>query len=183
MEQNISDLLSEDKEVIRNAAERIKNEGDLKIVPALFDILQQPTITHTTETAVAEILADIRDTSFIKVLQDAIIDSKERPEYQAKLVRVCWESAMDFSDLLPLLCEIAINSDFMAAMEATTAIEEQLRFADHDMLHEMKSLILNSSQQDSPFAEQILNIVQSALDDIHAHEEETCDCNCDCHDH
>ncbi len=183
MEQNISDLLSDDKEVIRNAAERIKNEGDLKIVPALFDILQQPAIPHTTEAAVAEILADIRDTSFIKVLQNAIIESKDNPEFQAKLVRVCWESSMDFSNLLPLLCDIAIKGNFMAAMEATTAIEEQLRFADHDMLHDMKSLLLNSSQQDSPFAEQILNIVQGALEDIHDHEGEECDCNCDCHEH
>lgn len=181
MEQNISGLLSEDKEIIRMAAETIKNEGDIKIVPVLFELLQQPDISHSTEAAIADILADIRDTEFKELLHSAIIEADGNAEYQAKLVRICWESPMNFSNILPLLCEITSKGEFIVAMEASTAIEEQIRYADHDMLHELHNSLLNSSQQNSPFAEDVLNMIESQLSHIHSHHEEH-DEDCDCHE-
>lgn len=175
----ISNLQSEDKELIKNAISEIKSEGDINIVPLLFEVLKDPELHHSAEGAIATLLAEIKDPAFIPMLQNGINSLNENPEAQAKLIRVCWESTMDFSALLPMLCKLATEGDFIVAMEATTAIEEQLRYANHDLLHELQDTLLNSPQQNSPFAEDILNTIEFQLSDIHSHHEEHND-DCDC---
>lgn len=175
----ISNLLSEDNDLIKSTISEIKSEGDMSIVPLLFEVLENPELNHSAEGAIATLLAEIKDPAFIPMLNEEINNLTDHPEAQAKLVRVCWESTMDFSTMLPLLCDLAVKGSFVVAMEATTAIEEQIRFANHDMLHELRESLLNSSQENSLFAEDILASIENALSNIHSHHEEHDD-DCDC---
>ena len=168
----VDNLLSEDKEIVKETTLKIMDEGDLNIVPALFSLLEDKDINHTTEAAVATILASIKDPKFKPLLKEAIIANSNNPDTQAKLVRVCWESTMDYAELLPILCNIAVEGDFIVAMEATTAIEEQLKNANHDLIHDIHKELLNSNHQDSPFAEEVLALIEQAIEHIHSEQEE-----------
>ena len=168
----VDNLLSEDKEIVKETTLKIMDEGDLNIVPALFDILKNQELNHTTEAAVATILASIKDPKFTPLLKDAILANYNNPEMQAKLVRVCWESTMNYAELIPILCNLAIEGDFIVAMEATTAIEEQLKNADHDLIHDIHKELLNSDHQNSPFAEEVLALIEQAIETMHNEQEE-----------
>ena len=69
----VDNLLNEDKEIVKETTLKIMDEGDLNIVPALFDILKNQELNHTTEAAVATILASIKDPKFTPLLKDAIL--------------------------------------------------------------------------------------------------------------
>ena len=58
-EELLKQLNSDNPELFAEAAEKIKNEGDLSIVPALFDLLASGKEHHTT-TEIVNLLADIK---------------------------------------------------------------------------------------------------------------------------
>ena len=79
---------------------------------------------------------------------------------------------MNYAELIPILCNLAIEGDFIVAMEATTAIEEQLKNADHDLIHDIHKELLNSDHQNSPFAEEVLALIEQAIETMHNEQEE-----------
>ena len=68
----ISNLLSEDKDLIKSTISEIKSEGDMSIVPLLFEVLKNPELNHSAEGAIATLLAEIKDPAFIPMLNEEI---------------------------------------------------------------------------------------------------------------
>lgn len=110
-----------DPEVIEEAIREIKENGDNSIIIPLLDILSNYPDTYIVSRIVG-LLADIRENSFREILAERIRQEKN-PPIKAILLRIAWESSLDYSGYLDLFTDILLNDDFIVAFEASTLIE------------------------------------------------------------
>ncbi len=120
-EELLKQLNSDNPELFAEAAEKIKNEGDLSIVPALFDLLASGKEHHTT-TEIVNLLADIKNSGFVPLLTERI-KATSQPAAKSILLRICWESSLDFSAYAEDFINMLRQDDFTVALEAATALE------------------------------------------------------------
>ncbi len=120
-------LSSEDPDARKEAIEIIKTAGDISIIPALLDLLSLGQ-DHTTTTEVVSLLADIKDNHFKKILIDRI-ETTPDPFPKSLLLRICWESALDFSDSAEMFARMILSEDFIVALEAATILENMSQSA------------------------------------------------------
>ena len=141
--ENKEDILkklgSEEIQLRQEALAAVKNEGDITIVPALLDILTTAKDHKTTEELV-NLLADIKDNAFPQIVIDRIRTTR--------LLRLCWESALDFSPYIVLFAELTLQEDFIVALEASTAIENI-----HRIDEEKRTAAIRILKQGSPSEE------------------------------
>lgn len=139
-EEVLKQLKSEDPELSAEASEKIKNEGDLTIIPALFDLLAASKEHHTT-TKIVNLLADIKNSGFVPLLMDRI-KATLQPAPKSVLLRICWESSLDFSAYAEDFINILQQDDFMVALEAATALENMKHIE-----HRRKTSLLSRLKQ------------------------------------
>ena len=180
-------LASPDMAVVAAAVDEIKENGDLSIVPELLEILlrnEDPTVvTHVTS-----LLSDIRDTGFKTILMEKLINASPGAN-KANLLRVCWESAIDFSEYLEVFVNMLVNEDFLAALEASTVIENLHGNMDEGKVRLAIERLRADCVGDKAFlAEDAISHLQEWLHRRHEEDEElACDHDhhddCDCHHH
>lgn len=114
-------LSSEDPDCRKEAIEIIKTEGDLSIIPALLNLLCSGQ-NHAITSEVISLLSDIKDNHFKDLLIERI---KTTPDALPKslLLRICWESALDFSEYAEMFAGMLLSEDFIVALEAATILE------------------------------------------------------------
>ena len=117
----IKKLYSGDITLVQEAIDTIKQEGDLIIVPDLLDLLLQSKDIEVI-TRITSLLSDIKDSQFKQMLIDKLTQAQNGSE-KSNFLRICWESAIDFSEHFSLFVDILIKDEFMAALEASTVIE------------------------------------------------------------
>ena len=139
-EEILNRLNSEDPELSAEAAEKIKNEGDLTLIPHLFDLLAASNERHTT-TEIINLLADIKDSGFIPLLMERIKNTTQ-PAAKSVLLRICWESSLDFSAYAEDFINILKQDDFSVALEAATALENM-----EHIEHSRKTSLLSQLKQ------------------------------------
>ena len=91
----LKQLADSDMEVVKSAIEQIKQEGDISIASELLDILLRSQDT-TVITNITSLLSDVKDSDFKTILMDKLINATSESG-KANLLRICWESAIDFS--------------------------------------------------------------------------------------
>lgn len=187
--ENKQDILkklgSNDIEQVVEAIERIKTEGDLSIIPELLDILllcKEPVII----TNITSLLSDIKDSGFKTILMEKLIQASNNSE-KSNLLRICWESAIDFSEYIDVFLDILLKDDFISALEASTVIEnlsdnlpeEKIKGA----IEQIKAL---PADDDKAFLfESVLSRLEEMLvsqKEKEDDEEEHHHCGCDGHD-
>lgn len=139
-EEILNLLNSENPEISADAIEKIKQEGDLTIVPALFDLLASGN-NHRTTTEIVNLLADIKNSGFGPLLIQRIKNTRQ-PAVKSVLLRICWESSLDFSAYAGDFMKILQEDDFIVALEAATALENM----DH-IAPEKKAVFLSQLKQ------------------------------------
>ena len=116
-EEILKKISSGDPEAIAEAVDTVKENGDLVIAGKLLDILSQP-LAPSTITIIANLLADIKDNQFKDLLIQKLEQTSEGT-LKKELLRIVWESSLDYSSYLQILQE----DDFTVAFEASTVIE------------------------------------------------------------
>lgn len=127
---------SNDPEAVAGALAEIKENGDLSVITPLLDILAGQPDTHVV-SGIVSLLADIRENSFRDTLTERI-RHETNPHVKAILLRIAWESSLDYSASLDLFLDILLHDDFMPAFEASTLIENfvhNLNAEQHRRLH------------------------------------------------
>lgn len=150
--ENNNDILhkinSGKPELIAAAVQEVKENGDLNIAEALLHHLAQIQDPHVV-TIVVNLLADIKDNNFREILIREIRETTN-PEIKSELLRIVWESSLDYSAYLSVFMNILQEEDFMPAFEASTVIENMihnLSEEQHRELHEM----IHSFPEDKQF--------------------------------
>ena len=101
-EEILKKISSGDPEAIAEAVDTVKENGDLVIAGKLLDILSQP-LAPSTITIIANLLAE--------------------GTLKKELLRIVWESSLDYSSYLDHFLQILQEDDFTVAFEASTVIE------------------------------------------------------------
>ncbi|MDR1273199.1 MAG: hypothetical protein LBK12_01490 [Odoribacteraceae bacterium] len=114
-------LKSRQQELVDQAIEEIRANDDFSIVPELVE-----TLLHASDAyliaRLTTLLADVKETGLTTLLAERLA-SAGREEGRANLLRVCWESALDFSGHLEVFVNLLLDEDFVTALEASTVIE------------------------------------------------------------
>ena len=183
----LKQLADSDMEVVKSAIEQIKQEGDISIASELLDILLRSQDT-TVITNITSLLSDVKDSDFKTILMDKLINTTSESG-KANLLRICWESAIDFSEYLDVFVDMLLNEDFITALEASTVIENLGGKIPEEKIHiAIKRLQTNSDENKNFLLEDTLLHLEELLrhddeeedenDDHHHHDHH---CGCDGH--
>lgn len=121
-DETLKKLVSGEPEAENEALREIRENGDLSLVPALFDLLDSHRDHHSASLLIS-LLADIKENAFKDLLIDRIRSTTDTA-CKVNLIRIGWESSLDYSAYLDLFTEIILNEDFTVGFEACSLIEE-----------------------------------------------------------
>mgnify|MGYP001046011424 FL=1 len=107
---------------------------------------------------------------------------------KANLLRICWESAIDFSEYLDVFVDMLLHEDFIAALEASTVIENLHGNIPEEKIHIAIQRLKSESNEDNafllegtiPHLEEML--LKEEEDEEEHHHDHGHDCSCHCHD-
>lgn len=123
--ENKEDILkkinSDDIAIRQEAIETIQKEGDLTIVSDLFNLLLSGK-NHRETTELINLLADIKENAFKELVINRIRTTHDTTA-KSLLLRICWESSLDYSEYAGFFTDILLQDDFIAALEAATVLE------------------------------------------------------------
>ncbi|MDR2129915.1 MAG: hypothetical protein LBP56_01885 [Odoribacteraceae bacterium] len=105
---------------IDRAIQEIREGADVSIVPELLDMLLHAHDVYLVSRLTA-LLADVKEPAMTGLLMDRLVATGDGEE-QARLLRVCWESALDFSGYLDVFAGLLLAGDYITALEAATVM-------------------------------------------------------------
>lgn len=117
----IEKLKSDNPIIIKETLIELREKGDSKFTPLLFDLLLKHHDTNIANT-IKSFISDIKDSS-VKTSLIECLQNKDFNKIKKDLLNICWESRFDFSEDIELFVDAMINDDFMTAFEALTVIE------------------------------------------------------------
>lgn len=140
--ENQNELLKKistnDPEAIAEAVKEIKENGDNTVISPLLDILSNQPDVHIV-SGIVNLLADIKESHFREILLERIRQEKN-PQIKAILLRIAWESSLDYSAHLDLFMDILLNDEFISAFEASTLIENFVHNLTEEQHHQLHAL-------------------------------------------
>ena len=79
-------------------------------------------VSEKNEGEIIELLSSLKDTSSVVEVMDVLGDEEFLPIRQ-KILTTVWNTKVDFSDYIDEFVEIAVDGDFMEALDCLTIIE------------------------------------------------------------
>lgn len=121
LQKILADLNSDDSKKISKALKSLEVHGDSSVIKPLAKRLLQG-VSETNESEIIELLSSLKDTSSVVEIMDVLGDSEFRPIRQ-KILTSVWNTKVDFSNYIDEFVEIAVNGNFMEALDCLTIIE------------------------------------------------------------
>lgn len=116
----IADLRSNDPAKVKKSLALVKTEGNAMMIPALLDLVNNKQMNLDKE--IEDIFFNLRDSDVIEPIVELLKDEKYLTKRRFLLTAI-WNSSLDFSFYLPEFVAIAVEGDFMEAMDCLTIIE------------------------------------------------------------
>jgi len=143
------DLNSKDDKVVLENIEKLRTKGNINDLPAILDFLVSPS-NPVVEKALYNFIFDIKDPKAVEPIIAAIQNTKYQ-SIQNKLIEMCWQSSLNFSNHLGLFVDLLIKGNFEIAFEAFTVIENMEESLSPAMKQEEMSKLkdaISSAQED-----------------------------------
>lgn len=115
------ELKSGNETKISAAIKILQTNGHANILPELVELLKTKT-SQKIRAELMELLNDLRDSSVAETMIELIKDENNKSVLQ-ELLSAIWGSKVDYSQYLPEFIAIAVDGDFMIALECLTIIE------------------------------------------------------------
>lgn len=142
------DLRSDDPKKVSLAIKSLEVHGNASVIRPLAESLVHG-LTPQNEQEVLELLSSLKDTSVVVEMMEVLGDPYFRPVRQ-KLLTTVWNTKVDFSDYIDDFVEIAVEGDFMEALDCLTIIENlEGPFMEEDIL-ECQLHLKNYLESDAP---------------------------------
>lgn len=109
-----------DGDTIAKTLLEIRNEGDFSLVPELLDLFLSSK-NHTVTLLLTALLGDIKEPAFKPLLIERLLKTTDE-EQRGLLLRICWESPLDFSEYLELFVDLLMEGQYITTLEAYTII-------------------------------------------------------------
>ena len=142
MENNteiLTKINSGDALLIAEAVQAIQENGDLNIAESLLNQLESIKDSHII-TIVSNLLADIKETKFRELLIQRLQNATDTNTKSA-LLRIVWESSLDYSPYLEIFIHLLQEEDFAVAFEASTVIENMVHNLSDKQFEQLHELI------------------------------------------
>jgi hypothetical protein len=154
-------LLSQNKVIVLNTLNTIKETGKTGYLPLLFDLLNSNP-DEQIEKEITNILGTLKKKESVPVMADAL----QNPAYisiRKKLAAACWQNGLDFAPYLPLFVDIIINEDWETGFEAFTVIESMENFPEKSVIKKVAEKIHdalnNTTDRKKYFLQEILILI------------------------
>lgn len=153
----MSDLNSNDSAKVLKALKSLEIHGDSSVIPTLADcLLRQPE--PQIEYEILELFSSLKDSSSAVEVMEIIDDPLYLPIRQ-KLLTTIWNTKVDFSDYIDEFVEIAVDGNFMEALDCLTIIENlEGPFMEENIL-ECQLHLKNFLESGAPHDEQKIHIL------------------------
>lgn len=107
--------------IVSNAVQRIREQGNCRILPEVLKILSR-TEDSNVEAKIVEILFDLKDQECAPIIINKIREQKLE-DYHTFLVATFWQSSLDGSEYLSDFVDVAIRGSYLICLESLTVIE------------------------------------------------------------
>jgi len=167
---NNADILkrldSKDPKIIKKTLDDIKSNGDVSIISSLLNYLENSKDENVKESIII-LLSDIKRTEIRENIIEKI-KSTDDTNLKISLLRVCWESPVDFSNYYLFFSELLANENFMIAFEAHTNLDEILVDLNSNQREELKNSLLsyNLSKTQNNLISHIISQIDNFIEDI-----------------
>ena len=121
IEEMVADLESRNERRVIGALKRIPHEGSPEMVKPMFRLyLNHPS--KEVRILLEKTVHNLKDPASVDPMIDLLRDAEAKPIHK-EVLNALWLSGLDVADELGLLVELAVNGDYMVALEVTTVIE------------------------------------------------------------
>ncbi len=117
----LADLNSGDSKKISKAVKSLEVHGNPTVIKPLAALLMKG-VNETNEKEILEFLSSLKDSTVVVEMMDVLGDPELRSIRQ-KLLTTVWNTKVDFSDYIDEFVEMAVEGDFMEALDCLTIIE------------------------------------------------------------
>lgn len=155
VQNNIKALKSNNPLLIKNILVDIRENGQMEYVPILIDLILENKNSELSQIIKA-FISDIKDSN-IKAILTEYIENNKYKHIRKDLLSICWESAVDFSDMLDLFIEIVINDEFENSFESLTVLENLDGYIEIETIEHSISKLQNSIKDVSESKQYIIN--------------------------
>lgn len=134
----ISDLESGEERKVIGALKRIPHEGSAEVITPMLQLLVKNP-SPEVRILLEKTLYNLKDPATLEPLAAALNVEKFRP-VQADILAFIWQSGLDASPYISLLVDVAIQGEYMTAVEALTIADSLEDFQDNDLTESIKKL-------------------------------------------
>ena len=160
------DLNSKDDKVTLENIEKLRSKGNINDLPAILDYLVDPS-SPVVEKALYNFIFDIKDLKAVDPIVAAIQNSKYQG-IQNKLIEMCWQSSLNFSNHLGLFVNLLIEGNFEIAFEAFTVIENMEESLEPSMkqkgMSKLKDAIPSATEDRKGMLHEAFHIIEQAAE-------------------
>ncbi len=133
LNQKILTSLKSDKESENlSGLTSLRESGKAEYMPFLIGIYRESKHESVKKEAFS-ILCELKQQDIVPYLIDAIV-GKENKKIQKKLIEVCWQNGLKYTQYLPLFVDLVIEEDDLTSFEALTVIENLEYLPDDDLV-------------------------------------------------
>jgi len=117
----VADLRSGNKDKILGAIKSLQAHGDVSVLEPMAEILLVEN-GNKIGNEIIEFLSDLKDSASAPVMIEILKDDRFR-EIRKELLSTIWSSKVDYSYFLAEFVEMAVEGDFMEALDCLTILE------------------------------------------------------------
>lgn len=163
LKQQIESLRSSNKSAILGTLEELRSEGDISVLPELFNLMLVQEDEEILNNIVS-LLNDLKNKEAAEILVEAIAD----PEYekiQTSLVAACWQNGLSYGKYISTFVEVVVAGDYTASIEAFTVIEEAVGELEQEerqaLVRSLKNKLKDVEDQKKPLVEELIKTIES----------------------
>lgn len=119
--QLIGDLQSGNENKISTSLKALQSNGDLSVLEPIAALLMT-RLTEKNKQEVLEFLSTLNVSEAVDTMM-GIVKNEDLLQIRQQVLSTLWNSKLDYSYYLPDFVEIAVDGDFMEALECLTIIE------------------------------------------------------------
>jgi hypothetical protein len=159
----IKNLESNASSLIMQAIKEIKQDGNIKMLPYLFNLIQ-PSTHESIRSSIVQLMSEIKVQDAVPLIVHAL-ENRDLGEDYTPLITACWQSGLDFSQHLPVFIKIFVAGDYQTAIESFSVIEESIPLAGPDMQDECIKLLDKLASQvpeaNYPFFRELVKVISA----------------------
>ncbi|MBN1414592.1 MAG: hypothetical protein JW973_05795 [Bacteroidales bacterium] len=157
----ISRLESKNPSVIITTIREIRNHGNIRMLPYLFNLMK-PSTHEIIRKSIIMLIGEIKVQKAVSYIVSGLENTHPGNDFTS-LVAACWQSGLDFSEYIPVFIKIFMENDYQTSVEAFSVIEESIMNAGPEMQSKcikiLDNLATRISKEKHPLFRELVKVV------------------------